>query len=100
MGAEAERVKAANIAYWDANASRWRGLGLLSQEVVRAVVAVLQCEPGSQVLDASCGPGQWAVALALEGYRVRGIDISPVMVAAARDRASDHALAKTRRRSG
>jgi ubiquinone/menaquinone biosynthesis C-methylase UbiE len=94
VDAEADRIKAANAAYWDIRAPRWRGLGLPSQDDVRAVGALLQCEPGSQVLDAGCGPGQWAVALALEGYRVCGIDISPAMATVARSRASDHGLSE------
>lgn len=94
MATEAERVKSANAAYWDNNASRWRGLDLPSETDVRALSELLECGPGSQVFDAGCGTGQWGVALALAGYRVRGIDISAGMVAAARDRASGHALGK------
>ena len=92
METEAGRVKSANAAYWDNNASRWRGLDLPSADEVIAVRAMLGCEPGSQVFDAGCGTGQWGVALALAGYRVRGIDVSAGMVAAARDRASGHEL--------
>jgi SAM-dependent methyltransferase len=92
METESGRVKSANAAYWDNSASRWRGLDLPPEDDVRAVGAMLACKPGSHVFDAGCGTGQWGVALALAGYRVRGIDISPGMVAAARDRASDHAL--------
>lgn len=92
METEAERIKSANAAYWDNNASRWRGLDLPSEDDVRAVGAMFGCGRGSQVFDAGCGTGQWSVALALAGYQVRGIDISPGMVAAARDRAIAHAL--------
>jgi len=92
MATEAERVKSANAAYWDNNASRWRGLDLPSETDVRALSELLGCGPGSQVFDAGCGTGQWGVALALAGYQVRGIDISPGMISAARDRAAGHAL--------
>jgi ubiquinone/menaquinone biosynthesis C-methylase UbiE len=88
----ADGIKAANAAYWDANASRWRALGLPPEEAIHALSAALGCGSGSLVLDAGCGTGQWSVALAREGYRVRGLDISPQMVAAAQDRAHEYAL--------
>lgn len=94
MSTEADRVKAVNAAYWDSNAARWRGQDLPARDAVRALGSTLRCEPGSRILDAGCGPGLWAVALALEGYRVRGIDIAPAMVAAARDRSQEHALSE------
>src|SRR5215212_1160494 len=92
MATESERVKAANAAYWDNNASRWRGLDVPGEDEVRALSELLGCGPGSQVFDAGCGTGQWGVALALAGYKVRGIDISPGMAAAAQDRAREHRL--------
>jgi len=36
------------------------------------------------VLDAACGTGMHAVALARQGYQVAGADISPEMIARAR----------------
>ena len=92
METEAGRVKSANATYWDNNASRWRDLDLPPEDEVRAVATLLGCEPGSTILDAGCGTGQWGVALALVGYRVRGIDISPGMVGVAQDRAAQHEL--------
>jgi ubiquinone/menaquinone biosynthesis C-methylase UbiE len=89
---EAERIKSTNAAYWNNNASRWRGLDLPPEDEVQAVGTMLGCGPGSAIFDAGCGTGQWGVALTLVGYEVRGIDISPGMVAAAQDRAAQHGL--------
>ncbi|WP_256107565.1 class I SAM-dependent methyltransferase [Streptomyces sp. ODS05-4] len=44
-------------------------------------------EPGSRVLDAGSGTGRpTAAALSAAGHRVTGVDVSPVMVALARER--------------
>ena len=45
-----------------------------------------QAGPGSTVLDAACGTGSNAAALARRGYRVRATDGSDAMVAMAADR--------------
>jgi len=48
------------------------------------------CEPitGKSVMDVGCGPGHYAVALAQKGARkILGIDISPAMIARAREHA-------------
>ncbi|MFZ5876642.1 MAG: class I SAM-dependent methyltransferase [Nitrospirota bacterium] len=55
---------------------------LLAGLVTRAV------EPGATVLDAGCGGGSLAVALAVRGYRVVGVESSPECVARARRRAA------------
>ena len=41
-------------------------------------------EPGATVLDAGCGTGRYAVALARNGYRVTGVDQSGELLAEAR----------------
>ncbi|HEU0304640.1 MAG TPA: class I SAM-dependent methyltransferase [Gaiellaceae bacterium] len=46
-------------------------------------------EPGADVLDAPCGYGRHSNVLARAGYRVTGIDRSPVLLAEARRRAGD-----------
>jgi magnesium-protoporphyrin O-methyltransferase len=43
---------------------------------------------GARVLDAGCGPGAFAVALAERGARVVAADVSPTLVALARERAA------------
>ena len=44
--------------------------------------------PGAAVADLGCGTGSLACLLAQEGYAVRGVDLAPRMVAAARAKAA------------
>jgi SAM-dependent methyltransferase len=48
---------------------------------------------GGRLLDVGCGAGREAMGLARAGYRVVGVDLSPAMVAAARDAAVRAGLA-------
>jgi SAM-dependent methyltransferase len=41
----------------------------------------------AQILDLACGTGSLAIALAKHGHEVRGIDLSPEMIALAREKA-------------
>jgi SAM-dependent methyltransferase len=52
-----------------------------------AIVARLveSIPPGARVLDVGCGYGRVSLPLAEGGYRVDGIDLSPTLVAAARE---------------
>lgn len=45
--------------------------------------------PGDRVADIGCGYGRIAIPLARLGYRVTGLDLSPVMLAAARQSARE-----------
>jgi SAM-dependent methyltransferase len=45
----------------------------------------LAAAPGASLLDVPCGAGRQARALGRLGYRVTGVDVSPHMLAAARD---------------
>ena len=59
------------------------------KRIVREVVLTLKERSevnGETVLDAGCGTGNYAVALAQEGFRVTGIDYSSGMLAAARSK--------------
>jgi 2-polyprenyl-3-methyl-5-hydroxy-6-metoxy-1,4-benzoquinol methylase len=50
--------------------------------------------PGTRVLDFGCGVGRWSREFARRGARVRGIDLSPTMVAEAHRRAAAAGLAE------
>ena len=47
---------------------------------------LLGIKPGSSVLDVACGAGRYARAFAALGMRVTGVDISPELIAEARER--------------
>ncbi|MGD2077939.1 MAG: class I SAM-dependent methyltransferase [Chloroflexota bacterium] len=49
----------------------------------------LALEPGSRVLDVTCGPGLYAVDLADRGCQVTGVDFGPASIAYARQLADD-----------
>jgi SAM-dependent methyltransferase len=50
------------------------------------VGAILDTLPAGAALDAACGTGRWAAALAGRGHRVVGVDSSPDMLERARER--------------
>jgi len=84
-----ERVR----AVWNGRAGAWDEMSeevALSAErtadIARIAVA-LDLHHGSRVLDAGCGTGQFAIALATLGCVVTAQDLSPAMV----DRAAGHA---------
>jgi len=51
--------------------------------------AQLRLEPGRRLLDMTCGPGLYAVALARRGVHVTGVDFGPAAIAHARQLARD-----------
>lgn len=57
------------------------------------LVALLGCAPKARVLDLCSGNGRHAVAMALRGYRVTGIDVGPGAVQLARETAKNLGLA-------
>jgi tellurite methyltransferase len=76
-------------AKWDAK----YGLGShpSSEPVPLLLEALPRARPG-RALDLACGRGRHAIALARGGYVVDAIDISPVGLASARERAGDLAI--------
>jgi ubiquinone/menaquinone biosynthesis C-methylase UbiE len=53
----------------------------------------LALQPGSRVLDVTCGPGLYAVELARRGCLVTGIDFNPAAIAYAKDLALSEGVA-------
>ena len=53
------------------------------------LVGMLGVEPGDSILDLGCGAGRHAIEFAARGYSVVGIDISPWLLDAARQRAAE-----------
>ncbi|HEY5170385.1 MAG TPA: class I SAM-dependent methyltransferase [Acidimicrobiia bacterium] len=59
------------------------------REAWRRLLRSVLPQPPADVADLGCGTGSLSVLLALEGYRVVGIDSSPRMVVAANQKAID-----------
>jgi len=55
---------------------------------VNFIIEELNVPEGSHILDVGCGTGRHAIALAQNGYRVTGVDISPAMLNEARKSAA------------
>ena len=85
-----ERSRAA----WDARAERWDTRAEANTTVpdrnedLNRVWAALQLHSGARLLDAGCGSGQFAIAFALRGAHVTGVDLSPAMIERARAHAA------------
>lgn len=60
---------------------------------VRFIETALQMRAGRITLDLCCGEGRHAVPLALRGYRIVGLDLSPPLLEAARRSAADRGAA-------
>lgn len=56
---------------------------------VEFLMTVCGIAPGMRVLDAGCGPGRHAIALAEQGCEVVGLDLSPDFIEIGRQRAAD-----------
>ena len=63
-------------------------------------LAAAGIEPGMRVLDVACGPGIVACAAALQAAHVTGIDLTPAMLAQARERQQRLGLANLDWREG
>jgi SAM-dependent methyltransferase len=83
-------------AYWNQQASLYasggghrrfrRFLALYEKSCWRAIEPLLPGVEGSLILEAACGTGRWVTRLAPLGYHVVLSDLSPEMVARARER--------------
>ena len=58
-----------------------------SEREAKAVLAMLGLAPGSKVLDLCCGQGRHAIRMAQAGLQVTGLDLSPTLLAVARQEA-------------
>jgi ubiquinone/menaquinone biosynthesis C-methylase UbiE len=96
MPHETDAVKAANTTFWDGAAARWRQLDLPAPALLQDWVGHLACAPGALLLDAGCGVGRWSVPVASLGYRVSGVDLSPMMIREAQAKARSFDLAPDR----
>ena len=89
LAAVREKRAAEAAAYFKANASEWgriRSLYAPEREVEGAIVRQLACEPIQQLLDAGTGTGRMLELLAPHARRAVGVDVSPEMLAIARDK--------------
>lgn len=93
--------------FWDRATLRWERFEphfLYSLAAVDpALFRALRLRPGHRVLDAGCGSGDPALAIAqfvAPGGRVLGVDLSPRMVAIARRRARQRGITNARFRAG
>jgi SAM-dependent methyltransferase len=71
-------------AYWAPNTTRVQAFTTGTEQEVDFLVDALGLDSESRVLDAGCGPGRHALALAQRGIAVVGVDLSPEFVASAR----------------
>jgi ubiquinone/menaquinone biosynthesis C-methylase UbiE len=81
--------QAAAAAFFKANAADWeriRSLHAPEQEVEAAIVGVVDAIPHEAVLDAGTGTGRMLELLASHVRHGTGVDVSPEMLAIARDR--------------
>lgn len=84
-----EKRAAEAAAYFKDNASEWgriRSLHAPEREVEAAVLRQLSGEPIQQLLDAGTGTGRMLELLAPLSKRAVGVDVSPEMLAIARDK--------------
>jgi len=88
--AEVREARAAEAAaYFKANALEWsriRALHAPEKDVEAAIVRHLGSEPIEHLLDAGTGTGRMLELLAPQVKRAVGVDVSPEMLAIARDR--------------
>lgn len=76
---------------WFDSEACWRYVGRWSERIARELIGWLGVPEGADWLDVGCGPGPLAGAILANAgpRRVRGVDLSPQFVAAARERITD-----------
>ena len=82
-------------AYWAPDTGRVMAFTKGTEREVGFLVSALDLRPGARVLDAGCGPGRHALALARRGMEVVGVDRSPDFLELARGAAEEHHLPAT-----
>ncbi|QHN03196.1 methyltransferase domain-containing protein [Granulicella sp. WH15] len=68
------------------NTTAYAANGRFVATLATAVTDLLNPQPGEQILDLGCGDGALTAQLAASGAILRGVDVSPAMVSAARAR--------------
>ena len=98
-----ETRAAAAAAYFKTNAAEWeriRSLHAPEKDVEAAIVKRLAARPIEDLLDAGTGTGRMLELLAPHARRAVGIDVSPEMLAIARDRLAREKLSRVQVRLG
>lgn len=98
-----EARAAAAAAFFKANAAEWeriRALHAPEKDVEAAIVRRLTTKPIEELLDAGTGTGRMLELLAPHAKRAVGIDVSPEMLAIARDRMAKDNLSRVQVRLG
>ena len=98
-----ETRAAAAAAYFKANAGEWeriRALHAPEKDVEAAILKRLTAKPIEELLDAGTGTGRMLELLAPHAKRAVGIDVSPEMLAIARDRLEREKLSRVQVRLG
>jgi SAM-dependent methyltransferase len=85
-------------ATWDERAADWDACSEANAVAadrpadLDRIATALALRPGSRLLDAGCGSGQFGLAFAARGAEVVGVDLSPAMVARARQHGAERGV--------
>ena len=71
--------------------ARWK-MGGEEAKLVARLLEEHGLLPGARILDLGCGNGRIAVHLARYGYKVAGVDVSPLLIEDARRKAEEHGV--------
>jgi SAM-dependent methyltransferase len=88
---EMQTIKARQKATWEAG--DFGQVAKFTMPSAEEFMARIELRPGMRVLDAACGTGNLAVLAARRGCKVSGLDIATNLIAQARERAQQEALA-------